>query len=195
MIRLGIRRAFHLAIRGRRRWEREVEDEINLHLALRAEQLMAEGAEPSAAYQEAVRRFGPLNESRSRLLDAARHREQHMQRTELLANFRTDVAFAMRTMSRQKAWTAVTLITLALGIGATTAVFSIVSTLLIHPLPYPTANRIVYVTQQPSGGNNTGIRVSITPSAQVVRAWMQHSRSFETFEGSQLGPRAMKTTS
>jgi predicted permease len=118
-----------------------------------------------------------------------------MQRTELLGNLRTDIAFAIRTMARQKAWTAVTLITLALGIGATTAVFSIVSTLLIHPLPYPNANRIVYVAQQPSGGNNTGIKVSITPAAQVVRAWMQNSRSFETFEGRQLGPREMKTTS
>ena len=118
-----------------------------------------------------------------------------MERTEFLGNLRADVAFAMRTMARQKAWTAVTLITLALGIGATTAVFSIVSTLLIHPLPYPNADRIVYVAQQPSGGNNTGIKVSITPGARVVRAWMQQSRSFETFEGRQTGPREMKTTS
>src|SRR5262245_25493996 len=195
VIRSGIRRWLHLALRRPDRWEREVEDEIKLHLALRAEQLMAEGADASAAYQEALRRFGPLKESRSRLLTAARHREQRMQRTELLSNLRADVGFALRTMARQKAWTAVTLITFALGIGATTAVFSIVSTLLIHPLPYPNANRIVYVGQQPSGGNNTGIKVSITPAAEVVRAWMQHSRSFETFEGSQLGPRAMKTKS
>jgi len=195
VIRSDIRRWFHLALRRRDWWEREVEDEIKLHLALRAEQLMAGGADPNAAYHEAVRRFGPLKESKSRLLAAARHREQRMQRNEWLGNLRTDVAFAMRTMGRQKAWTAVTLITLALGIGATTAVFSIVSTLLIHPLPYPNANRIVYVGQQPSGGNNTGIKVSITPAAQVVRAWMQHARSFETFEGRQLGPRSMKTKS
>jgi predicted permease len=195
MIRSGIRRWFHLALRRRDRWEREVEDEIKLHLALRAEQLMANGAPPNEAFEEAVRRFGPLSESRARLIDAARHREQRMQRTELLGNLRMDVAFALRTMAREKAWTAVTLITLALGIGATTAVFSIVSTLLIHPLPYPNANRIVYVGQQPSGGNNTGIKVSITPAAQVVRAWMQHSRSFEALEGTQLGPRPMKTTS
>src|SRR5215510_1293839 len=156
---------------------------------------MAGGADPNVAYHEAVRRFGPLEESKSRLLAAARHREQHMQRNEFFSNLRTDIAFALRTMARQKAWTTVTLITFALGIGATTAVFSIVSTLLIHPLPYPNANRIVYVGQQPSGGNNTGIKVSITPAAQVVRAWMQHSRSFETLEGTQLGPRAMKTAS
>jgi putative ABC transport system permease protein len=193
VIRSNIRRWFHLALRRRDRWERDVEDEIKLHLALRAEQLMAEGADATTAYQEAVRRFGPLKESRSRLLEAAGHREQRMERTELLDNLRADIGFAMRTMARQKAWTTVTLTTLALGIGATTAVFSIVSTLLIHPLPYPNANRIVYVNQQPTGGNTTGIPVTISPVAKVVRAWMQQSHSFESFEGSQFGPRSLKT--
>jgi len=74
MIRLGIRRAFHLAVRGRRRWEREVEEEIKLHIALRAEQLVAQGASPDDAYREAVRKFGPLVKSRAPFVDAARHR-------------------------------------------------------------------------------------------------------------------------
>ena len=72
MIRAGIRRFFHLALRRRDRWEAEVEDEIKLHLALRAEQLVASGDTPDHAYDEAVRRFGSLTESRARLLDAAR---------------------------------------------------------------------------------------------------------------------------
>ena len=105
MIRENVRRWFHLSLRRRDRWEREVEDEIKLHLALRAEQLMARGAGANDAYDEAVRRFGPLDESRARLLDAARHREQTMKRTEYLADIRADIAFAVRTMARQKAWT------------------------------------------------------------------------------------------
>ncbi|MGH7620049.1 MAG: ABC transporter permease, partial [Gemmatimonadaceae bacterium] len=193
MIRDGIQRAFRLALRRRDRWESDVEEEIKLHLALRAEQLMQQGATPDSAYAEAVRRFGTLKESRARLIEAARHREQRMNRSEYLDNLRHDLSFALRTLSRQKVWTAVTIITLALGIGATTAVFSVVSTLLLHPLPYPNAGRIVYVFQEPSTGNNTGIRVSIVPAVPVVRAWMKSSRSFESFEGSQLGPRAMKT--
>lgn len=193
MIRAGVRRAFRLALRRRDRWEREVEDEIKLHLSLRAEQLVAQGATPDEAYREAARRFGPLTESRARLLEAARHREQHMHRTEYLDDLRQDISFAMRTLGRQKGWTAVTILTLALGIGATTAVFSVVSTLMLNLLPYPHAERIVYVDQQPSQGNNTGIRVTITPSARVVRAWMQNSRSFEAIEGSTFGPRSLKT--
>lgn len=193
MIRDGVRRAFQLALHRRDRWEREVEDEIKLHLSLRAEQLLAQGATPEEAYREAARRFGPLTESRARLLAAARHREQHMHRTEYLDDLRQDIAFALRTLGRQKGWTAVTILTLALGIGATTAVFSVVSSLLLNVLPYPHADRIVYIEQQPTKGNSTGIRVTITPGAKLTRAWMQNSHSFEAIEGNSVGPRALKT--
>src|SRR5690242_1347284 len=106
MIRDGIRRVFDLALRRRDRWEREVEDEIKLHLLLRAEQLVTTGLSADDAYAEAVRRFGPLAQSRAALFDAARHRETRMQRTEFLDDARQDVAFAIRTLSRQKSWTA-----------------------------------------------------------------------------------------
>lgn len=195
MIRRGVRRALWLALRRRDRWELEVEEEIKLHLALRAEQLMADGQSADDAYAEALRRFGSLSEARDRLVSAARHREQTMQRTEYFGDLRQDVSFALRGLARQKVWTVVTVLTLALGIGATTAVFSVVSTLLLHPLPYPDANRIVYVNQQPSGGNNTGIQVTITPSAPVVRAWMKYSHALEAVEGTTLGPKALKTKS
>jgi hypothetical protein len=127
MIRQGIRGAFALALRRRDRWERDVEDEIELHLTLRAERLLAEGKARADAYAEAVRRFGPLNDSRARLLKAAEHRERAMRRVELVDDLRQDLAFTLRTLKRQKGWTAVAVITLALGIGAATAVFSVAS--------------------------------------------------------------------
>jgi putative ABC transport system permease protein len=193
MIRGGIRRTFRLALRRRDRWEREVEDEIKLHLSLRAEQLMAQGAAPDDAYQEAVRRFGSLTESRARLLDAARHRERQMQRTEWASDIRQDLGFALRTLGRQKGWTAVTILTLALGIGSTTAVFSVVSSLLLHAVPYPAADRVMIVEQQPTTGNNTGIHVSITPSPRVVNAWRAGSHSFDVLEPYRSSTAALKT--
>ncbi|HTI62545.1 MAG TPA: ABC transporter permease, partial [Gemmatimonadaceae bacterium] len=182
MIRTGIRRAFQLALRRRDRWELEVEEEIKLHLMLRAEELVARGATPDEAYRTAVEKFGPIAQSRARLLDAARHRETHMQRAEWFDHLRQDLSFALRTLRRQRGWTAITIFTLALGIGATTAVFSVVSNLLIHAIPYPAADRIVVVQQQPSKGNNTGISVSITPSTPVVNAWRSRSHSFEVLQ-------------
>ncbi|HEX4681895.1 MAG TPA: ABC transporter permease, partial [Gemmatimonadaceae bacterium] len=196
MIRRGIRRVLTLPLRRRDRWEREVEDEIKLHLALRAEQLMSEGRSPGDAYTEAVRRFGPLSESRARLLDAARHREERMQRTEYLDDLRQDLRFALRSLRREKVWTAVAVLTLALGIGATTAVFSVVSRLLLHPLPYPHADRVVIIEQQPSEGNNTGISVSILAAAPVLRAWQSDAHLFDAFEPvSQNLPGKLKTVS
>lgn len=193
MIRDGIRRVFTLALRRRDRWERDVEEEIKLHLALRAEQLAATGLSDDDAYREAVHRFGPLAESRARLLDAAKHRETRMERTEFLSDLRQDLAFALRTLGRQKVWTAITVGTLALGIGATTAVFSVVSTLLLHPFPYPHADRLVVVAEQPANGNNTGISVTISPAAPVIRAWKQNSHSFEAMEPGSIGPMMVKT--
>lgn len=193
MIRGDIRRVFRLALRRRDRWEHEVEDEIKLHLALRAEQLMAQGAPPEAASQEAVRRFGSLTESRARLLDAARHRERQMQRTEWLNDLRQDIGFAVRTLRRQKGWTAITILTLALGIGSTTAVFSVVSSLLLHAVPYPDAARVMIVEQQPTTGNTTGMRVSITPSQRVVTAWRAGSHTFDVIEPYRSSTAALET--
>lgn len=194
MIRAGVRRWFHLALRRADHWERDVEDEIKLHLTLRAEQLMAEGATPTEAYAEAVRRFGPLTQSRARLVDAARRREQRMQRTEYLAELRQDLRFAFRMLGRQKAWTAVAVLTLALGVGATTAVFSVVSRLMLHMLPYPGGDRLAFVHQQPSTGNNTGIAVTIVPQAQLLRAWKRDARSFEALEGFNAAEMQLRTS-
>ncbi|HEX3865766.1 MAG TPA: ABC transporter permease, partial [Gemmatimonadaceae bacterium] len=193
MIRNGIRRAFRLALHRRDRWERDVEDEIKLHLTLRAEQLVERGIAPADAYDEAVRRFGPLAESRARLIDTARHREHSMQRTEYLADMRQDLAFAFRTLRRDAGWTAVTVLTLALGIGATTAVFSVVSNLLLHAVAYPHADRVVILYQQPAAGNNTGLSVTILPSMPVIRAW-RTAHSLEALEALQSGQVQLETT-
>jgi len=195
VIRRGIRRWFHLALRRRDQWEREVEDEIKLHLTLRAEQLTAQGASPNEAFDEAVRRFGTLAESRARLIDAARHREAHMQRTEYLSDLRQDLSFAIRTLRRDKGWTTVTILTLTLGIGAATAVFSAVSSVLLHPVAYPDADRVVLVYQQPAKGNNTGINVTISPSAPIIRAWKTDAHLFEAVEAFGQSDMQMRTTS
>src|ERR1043166_5839149 len=91
------KRLFRLPIRRRSAWERDVEDEILLHLSLRAEQFARQGMTPDAARDEAVRRFGPLNETRADLLEAARHREDHLMRVEYLDDLKQDVGYAFRT--------------------------------------------------------------------------------------------------
>jgi predicted permease len=193
LIRDGVRRLFTLSFR-RRDWEREVEDEIRLHLELRAAALAEQGLTPESATAEAMRRFGPLTESRAQLVAAARHREQRMQRVELWSTLKQDLTFAFRSFGRYKLWTGVAIVTLGLGIGATTAVFSATSSLLLHPLPYPNADRVVIVQQRPSEKNNTGVQVTITPQRRLVTAWKANSRSFEDLQAYEEGDALLRTS-
>src|SRR4051812_41954807 len=91
------KRLFSLPIRRRSAWEHDVEDEILLHLSLRAEQFARQGMPADAARDEAIRRFGPLNETRADLLEAARHREEHLMRVEYLDDLKQDIGYAFRT--------------------------------------------------------------------------------------------------
>jgi predicted permease len=181
MKRSGVRRLFSLSL-GRKRWADEVEEEILTHLSIRAERLVALGMTPQAARDEAIRRFGPLDESRAAMIDAATHREEYMRRREMFAELYHDLAFTARTLARNKGWATVAVVTLALGIAATTAVWSAASTLLLHPLPYPDASRIMLVNLMPTTGNSTGVQIAVTGPSRLIRAWRAENKSFESLE-------------
>lgn len=96
-----------------------------------------------------------------------------------------DVRYAARTFARTPGFTAIVIVTLALGIGATSAIFSIVNAILLHPLPYPHADRLVVIWE----------RLTRDPKAPPVfdsysdfQSWKSNSRSFE-----QLAPATWAT--
>src|SRR5437868_15098272 len=95
-IRPNVRRLFRLAVRRSALREQDVDDEIRLHIELRAEQLVREGWPPESARVEAQRRFAALlDDARTRLLDAARARDTHMTWRDRLDTVRQDVAVAI----------------------------------------------------------------------------------------------------
>jgi putative ABC transport system permease protein len=73
-------------------------------------------------------------------------------------------------------------------------VFSVVSSLLLHAIPYPNADRVVIVVQEPSTGNHTGMQVSITPAPALVNAWRSGSHSFEALEPYRSSSVALRTS-
>ena len=85
-----------------------------------------------------------------------------------------DIRFALRSYRRSPGFTAVALLTLALGIGTTTAAFSIIDAVLLRPLPYPEPERIVTLTGRDSLGNDVP-----AVSAPNYYDWREQSRSFE----------------
>jgi len=92
-----------------------------------------------------------------------------------MAGFIQDVRYAVRLWIRQPAFTLVTVAVLALGIGADTAIFSVVDAVLLRPLPYPESDRLVQISNR---WRRTGARGTV--SAPDYHDWHDQARSFES---------------
>ncbi len=121
----------------------EVSDELELHLEMRTREYIARGMDPAAAREAALRRFGDLENVRTACREIGRKRDQDMRRHEYLTELRQDVGFALRQLVAHPAFSLIAVLTLALGLGATTAIFSVVNAVVLRPLPVPAPERLV----------------------------------------------------
>ena len=138
----GVRRLFRLP-RAERDVSAAVDDELSFHVDMLTDELIAEGRSPEGAREEAMRRFGDIHVVRQRCYDISTDREVSVRRIELWTTLKNDVVYATRALRRTPAFSTVILVTLALGIGATTAIFSVVRGVLLRPLPFPNAEQLV----------------------------------------------------
>ncbi|HWI18379.1 MAG TPA: ABC transporter permease [Vicinamibacterales bacterium] len=120
----------------------DVDAELAFHVEMRVRELVEQGETPARARQLALKRFGDYDRTRQDCVVINQRRRQHMDRAEFLSELRQDVAYAFRMMLRAPAFTAAALITLALGIGANSAIFSVVNGVLLESLPYRDAGRL-----------------------------------------------------
>ena len=160
----------------------DLDDELRFHVEMRVRDYMTRGMTESEARAATAARLGDMAHARGACVTIATRRQRRMARARILEAFSQDLRFAFRTLGRQKGWTAVAVLTLALGIGANSAMFSVVNKLLLNPLPYPEADRVVMLWQEPSQGNSTGHTVMVMPSGKLVSAWRAQARSLEALE-------------
>jgi len=124
---------------------KDVEREIALHLELRAREFEAEGMTPEAARAAALEAFGNRGEIDLEVKVIAERNLHRRRSREWVAEFRQDLRVGLRMLRRSRAFAVVAILTLSLGIGANTAIFSVLRSVILRPLPYANPEQLVQV--------------------------------------------------
>ncbi|HEX5438956.1 MAG TPA: ABC transporter permease [Gemmatimonadaceae bacterium] len=160
----------------RRSAQLELDDELRYHLEMRTADYVARGLSPDEARRRALERLGELKRVRDACLHIDRSRERHMRLIETIATVRNDVVFALRTFRRQTLTAVIAVLCLALGIGATTTMFSVGNALLLRALPFPNGDRLVSLDRFSGREQYSGVAVTSIPD---FLEWRARSRAFD----------------
>ncbi|WP_433983901.1 ABC transporter permease [Tunturiibacter empetritectus] len=146
----------------RRKTDQRLREEMEGHLALQTAENLRAGMTPAEARRQAVLKFGAVEAIREDY-----HSEQGLP---FLENLLQDVRFALRMLFKSPGFSAIAILTMALGIGATTAIFSLVDATLLHPLPYPHPEELVRVEDDLPGAGATDAGISIPEFKDLQRS-------------------------
>jgi predicted permease len=150
--------------------DRELEEEVATHIAMATEENIRSGMSPEEARRRALVRFGGVEQ--------AKERQRESRGLPWLDTVMQDLRYAVRTLGREKAFAAVAILILALGIGANVVVFSVVNTILLRPLPFYQPDRLVWIAPEHSNGLS-----DMTYSVDAYEDLRSMNRSYEDVTG------------
>jgi putative ABC transport system permease protein len=151
----------------------EVDEELAFHIEMRTRELVERGMEVRAAREIVLSRIGDLGQLKRTCEDLGRKRDRDMRLTQWLDDLKDDGVVALRQLKAAPTFTAVAVLTLALGIGANSAMFAVADATLLRALPYPQPDRLVMISElRPDGG-----RGSVNPLDFVD--WTERARTFD----------------
>src|SRR3984885_1691909 len=136
-----------------RRADQRVREEMAEHLALQTEENLRAGMSPAEARRQAALKLGAVQAIREQ-----HHAEQGLP---LAKNFLLDIRYGFRMLHRSPGFALIVIATMALGVGATTAIYSVVDATLLHPLPYPNPSELVRIEANLPGVDAKDINVSV----------------------------------
>ena len=154
----------------------EMDEEIALHIEMRTRELVERGMDPAAARELVLARIGDLGQLKRTCIDLGRKRDREMRLTLWLEELRADIRFAVRQLRSAPGFTAVAALTLALGIGANSAMFALADATLLRPLPFADPERLVLMEER-SANHRGALRSRIAPLN--VLDWSEQNRTFE----------------
>jgi predicted permease len=145
----------------------DVDDELRFHIDMRVERNIALGMPVDEARREALRRFGDVALVRDALVEHDKRKQDAEGRRELMADLAQDVRFGWRALRRAPAFAVAATVTLALGIGANAAIFSVVNAVVLRPLAYARPHELVIIGQG-SGGEFVALRERLRSFSQIA---------------------------
>ena len=150
----------------------DVDTELQVHLELLTEKYLAEGLTPADAQARALHRFGDMKRVRTECLKGDQRWETQKRRRVTLGALRQDLRYAVRMLAKNPGFTTVVVLSLALGIGATSTIFTVLNVAVLRPLPFQEPDRLVHMGWA-------------TPSTFL--AWREQNHTFEQMSMGTVG--------